>query len=500
MEIALTPLDFLERARRLFADRVGVFEGDREFTYAEFGRRCDQHAALLHHELAIRRGDVVAWLCGNTRELLEAYYGVLRAGAVLLPINVRLSPTEMRHVLDDSRAAVLFRHPDQPDPQHGVREVLVDASFDDTLRRQEGVVLPALAIDERDPAEIFYTSGSTGLPKGAVLTHRSLYLHAVHSALTSQVTGDDVILHTIPLFHVNGWGVPHYLTMLGGQHVMLPRFDTAEVLRLIEKHRVTRLNAVPTMMRMILDHPNRGDYDLSSLTHVLLGGSPPGAGLMAEVEAAFGCPCLCGYGMTEAGPSLTRSVPKPGTPSTADQRASTGLPIMGVDVRVFEEAGNEVPWDDTTVGEICARSNHIMREYVHAPEATGAVIVDGWLRTGDLAVVRPDGYLRLVDRKKDLIISGGENIATPEVEAVLAMHPAVREVSVVGVADERWGEVPRAFVVLRPDSQLTADELTVFARGRLAHFKVPRDVVFLDQLPMSGTGKISKVALREWPV
>ena len=499
MEIALTPLDFLERARRLFADRIGVIDGDHEYTYAEFGRRCDQHAAMLQHELGIRPGDVVAWLCGNTHELLEAYYGVLRAGAVLLPVNVRLSPTEMRHVLDDSRAAILFRHPDQPDPQHSVRTVLIDSSFDDALRRHAGAVLAPLEIDERDAAEIFYTSGSTGLPKGAVLTHRSLYLHAVHSALTSQVTGDDVILHTIPLFHVNGWGVPHYLTMLGGQHVMLPRFDATEVLRLIQKHRATRLNAVPTMMRMILDHPSRGDYDLSSLTHVLLGGSPPGASLMAEVEAAFGCPCLCGYGMTEAGPSLTRSVPKPGTLSTVDQRASTGWPIIGVDVRVFDDTGNEVPWDDTTVGEICARSNHIMREYVHAPEATAKVIVDGWLRTGDLAVVRPDGYLRLVDRKKDLIISGGENIATPEVEAVLALHPAVREVSVVGVTDERWGEVPRAFVVLVPGGALAADELVTFARERLAHFKVPRDIVFLDQFPISGTGKISKVALRDWP-
>ena len=253
----------------------------------------------------MRPGDVVAWLCGNTHELLEAYYGVLLAGAVLLPLNIRLSAAELRSMLDRLAApSVLFRHPDQPDPGGPVRQVVLG----DELR---GARWPASrptrstppAVDERAPAEIFFTSGSTGMPKGAVLTHRNLYLHAVHNALTNAITGDDVILHIVPLFHVNGWGTPHYLTGLGGVHVMLPRFDAGEVLRLIEAHGVTRLFAVPAMVPDAARPPRpRRPATCSSVVQASIGGSPVRPQLLAEVEAAFGCTAICGYGMTEASP------------------------------------------------------------------------------------------------------------------------------------------------------------------------------------------------------
>lgn len=496
MKVPLTTLDLLTRARRYFPDRVGVIDGDQRWTYAEFADRCDRQARHLTDELGVQRGDVVAWLCGNTHELLEAYYGVLLAGAVLLPLNIRLSPTELRGVLDQSGATVLFRHPDQPDPGAAVRQVVLDAGFEDALARQPAGAVEPDVRDEDDPAEIFFTSGSTGMPKGAVLTHRNLYLHAVHNALTNAITGDDVILHLVPLFHVNGWGTPHYLTGLGGTHVMLPRFDAGEVLRLIETHGVTRLFAVPAMVRMLLDHSDIATRDLSSVRTASIGGAPVSPAMLAEIETAFGCTAICGYGMTEASPTLTRSLDKPGEVPSAERRATTGLPIVGADVRVLGDGDVEVPWDGETVGEVCARSNHVMAGYLDAPGATAEVIRDGWLRTGDLAIVRPDGYLQIVDRKKDLIISGGENIATPEVEHALCEHPAVREAAVVGRPDARWGEVPVGYVSLHPGASADEDDLIGFVRERLAHFKAPKDVVILPELPKVGSGKIDKSGLR----
>ncbi|MFZ6002502.1 MAG: long-chain-fatty-acid--CoA ligase [Actinomycetota bacterium] len=499
MELPLTPLDFLSRARRLFADRVGVIDGDDSWTYGQLAERCDRLAHALKEDLGVRPGQVVAWLCGNTHELLEAYYGVLLAGGVLLPLNIRLAPAELRLQLDDSRAAALFRHPDHVAPEHPVRTVLLGQELEDLLAAQPATPVEPPPVDEHAPAEVFYTSGSTGTPKGALLSHRGLYLHAVHIALTMGLSGEDVVLHTIPLFHVNGWGTPHYVTGLGGVHVMLPRFEAGEVLRLIEAHRVTRLFLVPAMARMVLDHPSLAARDLSSVKQISVGGAPTGLELLTELETAFGCECICGYGMTESSPTLTRSLPKPGLPSSRRQRATTGIPILGVDARVLGEGDVEVPWDGVTVGEVCARSNHVMIGYLGDQAATEEVLRDGWLRTGDLAVVDGDGYITIVDRAKDLIVSGGENISSVEVEHALAAHPAVREVAVVGAPDDRWGEVPRAFVSLMDGADVTQDELVAWARDRLGGFKVPRRIVFLDDLPKGGTGKIQKQVLRAHP-
>ncbi len=482
MDVPLTPLDFLARARRLFPTRVGVIDGEARFTYAQFADRCDRMAAVLVEHFGVQPGDRVAWLGGNTHELLEAYYGVLLAGAVLQPLNIRLAAAELSAILDDSGATVLVRHPDQPPVDHRAPAVVLGDEWESLLAGVPADRLPwdGPAVDEHAAAEIFYTSGSTGVPKGAVLSHRALYLHAIHNALTGRWASDDVVVHTIPLFHVNGWGTAHYVTALGGVHVMLPRFDADEVVRLIDRERVTRLLVVPTMVRAILD-------------------APASAELVAEVESRLGCECICGYGMTEASPTLTRSLDAPGTPSSQERRATTGLPILGVDVRVLDDHDDEVAWDGTTVGEICARSNHVMTGYWNRPDETAETLRDGWLRTGDLAVVRPDGYLQIVDRRKDLIVSGGENISSVEVEHAIAAHPSVLEVAVVGVPDPKWGEVPRAFVVVRTGAP-PLDEPAVIAwvRDRLAHYKAPKSVVFLDELPKGGTGKVQKPLLRAW--
>jgi fatty-acyl-CoA synthase len=504
VNVALTPLDFLERARRVFGPLEGIVDGERRLTYTEFADRCARLAGGLR-DLGVEPGDRVAYLCGNTLELLEAYYGVVLAGAILTPLNIRLAPAELQFVLDDCAASLLVVHPTFADVDvRAPRRLDIGADYDALLASASP--LARGDVDEDAVCELFYTSGSTGQPRGAMLTHRALATHAVDSALTMGLHHRDVVLHTIPLFHVNGWGTPHYVTALGGVHVLLERFDAGEVLRLVEAEGVTRLFLVPTMGTSLLTHPDLRTRDLSSLVQVSVGGAPPGPRLLAELEDTLGCEVICGYGLTEASPQLTKAL----TLRSHDQlpvdeqrrrRATTGLPNVGVELRVLADDGTEVPWDGETPGEVCARSNHTMAGYWKRPTDTDAVLRDGWLRTGDIATVDAEGYLVLVDRKKDLIVSGGENISSVQVENCLADHPSVLEAAVVGMPDEKWGEVPRAFVVLRPGAPGVGEgELIDWVRDRLAHFKAPRRVHVVDALPKGGTGKVQKRELRELPL
>ena len=489
MNIPLTPLDFLERARRIYAGLEGVVDGDRRLTYGEFADRCHRLAHALRGHYGIRPGDRVAYLCGNTLPLLEAYYGVVLAGAVLTPLNIRLSAVEVKEIVDDCRASLLLSADD------------LGPEYEDLLVAQPSSPFEPDPFHEDDVCELFYTSGSTGRPKGAMLTHRALATHAVDSALTLGLGHRDVVLHTIPLFHVNGWGTPHYVTALGARHVLLPRFDAREVLRLVAIEGVTRLSLVPSMGTLLLEVPDAGWPDVSSVRQVTVGGAPPSTALMAALEERFRCEVICGYGLTEASPQLTKAVTlRSHDTLPADEqrriRSTTGLPNVGVDLRVLDDDDREVPWDGATTGEICVRSNHTMAGYWERPDETAAALRNGWLRTGDVATVDAEGYVTIVDRRKDIVISGGENISSVQVEDVLLAHPAVREAAVVGMADERWGEVPRAFVSLWGEA--TPDELVTWCRERLAAFKVPRRIDVLDDLPKGGTGKIRKGELRTW--
>jgi fatty-acyl-CoA synthase len=506
LNVPLTPLAFLERARRIYGPLEAVVDGHRRLTYAEYADRCHRLGHALRGELGVEPGDRVAYLCGNTTELLEAYYGVLLADAVLVPLNIRLSAPELQAVLDDCSPRVLFVHPSfssVADSLHGPKRVELDDGYEGLLAAQGGGELLDPTVDEDATCELFYTSGSTGVPKGVMLTHRNLATHAVDAALTMATTHRDVLLHTIPLFHVNGWGTPHWVTLLGARHVMLERFDAGEVLRLIEEERVTRLHLVPTMATSLLVHPDIDRRDLSSLVQATVGGAPPGPQLLAELEDRFGCEVICGYGLTEAAPQVTKALPlrSHDTMSVEEQRrrrATTGLPNIGVDLRVLDSDDAEVPWDGVTRGEICVRSNHVMGGYWNKPDETAEALRGGWLRTGDVATVDPEGYVVIVDRKKDLIISGGENISSVEVEMALCSHPAVLEAAVVGMPHERWGEVPRAFVTLRPGADVVGEaELIEWVRGRLAHFKAPKRVDLVDDLPKGGSGKVLKTELRK---
>ena len=518
MIVPLTPLDFEQRAVRLFGGHVAIVDGDRRFTYRAYGERVSRLANALR-ALDLKAGERVAFLALNCHQLLEAYYGVVAAGAVLLPLNLRLSPPELVYILNHAEARALFVSLELMPLFRELRSLLrtvrhvvllegerpdwLDALDYETLLAAAATERPRLSVDENAPAELFYTSGSTGPPKGVVMTHRNLYLHALNVQAALAYGDSDVVLHAVPFFHVNGWGTPHYLTMVGGRHVMLRRFSPAEFCRLIQEEKVTRTGGVPAMFNAVLALPNLDDYDFSSLQLVSVGGAPASTTLLAALEKRFGCTVCSGYGLTETCPVLTVALPTGALRAREDdaarlhRQATTGLPIPGIDLRVVDDAGAEVPADSATVGEIVVRSNVVMDGYFHDPEATAQAIVDGWFHTGDMAVIDADGYVTIVDRKKDIIISGGENISSIEVENVLNAHPAVYECAVIAVPDAQWGEVPRAFVAVKEHQAVTAEDLLALCRSRLAGFKIPKAIEFRSSLPKGGTGKIQKNELRQ---
>jgi fatty-acyl-CoA synthase len=353
-------------------------------------------------------------------------------------------------------------------------------------------------------AELFYTSGSTGTPKGVMHSHRTLYLHALSVSTMFRDVETMVDLHTIPMFHANGWGRPQSSTMLGTKQVMVRRFEPMLVFELIQQHRATDMSLVPTMANALLNCPNIEDYDLSSMRHVMIGGAASSPELVARVEAAFpGAECMSGYGLTETAPVLTSARKKDpaleADPEEHRRRAATaGWPVPNVTLRVVDLEMNDVPRDMQSIGEVVAMGDHIMEGYYREPEATAAVMTGPWFHTGDMAVWDKEGYIHIVDRKKEIIISGGENISSIEVEKAIFAHPDVFECAVVAAPDERWGEVPVAVVVRKPESKLDADALLAFLSDRLGRYKMPRKIEFSDEpLPKTGTGKIRKLILRE---
>ncbi|MGA7376834.1 MAG: AMP-binding protein, partial [Candidatus Sulfotelmatobacter sp.] len=338
-------------------------------------------------------------------------------------------------------------------------------------------------------------------PKGVMLTHRNVYLHALSVIVTFMTKPDTVNLHTIPLFHANAWGTVHSVTFMGGKHVMLQRFTCAEVFQLVERERVDSLSLVPIMATALVNSPDRQKYDLSSLEWISIGGAASSPTLVRETEEKFGCVSFAGYGLTETAPVLSTAKLKPGEQFDGEElyaaRAMTGYAIPGVELRVVDLEDNDVARDGKTMGEIVARGDGVMQGYWQQPAATAEAMRGGWFHTGDMATISQDGRILIVDRKKDIIVSGGENISSLEVEKALLAHPAVYEAAVIPVPDEKWGEVPKGLVVAKPGSNPTEAELVEFCRSRIAHFKCPRSIEFLESLPKTATGKILKKGLRK---
>ena len=518
MNIPLTPLRFLTYAERQYAGRTAIVCGEKRFTYKQFGERVGRLAGALLG-LGLQQGERVAYLGVNAHQLMDAYYGVVEAGGVLLPLNIRLSGTELTYILNDSGASILFIDEQflplvdsfrkdlttvktfcQLEGEPSADWLLKD-NYESLLNKATPYRCDVTKIDEDAVAEIFYTSGTSARPKGVMLTHRNIYLHAVHICVTFGSDNGMVGLHTIPLFHANGWGVAHLITMLGGKHVLLRAFDPKEVFRLVQAERIDTFNAVPIMATALVNHPDRADYDLSSMKRLILGGAASSPTIIREVEEKIGCECFAGYGLTETSPSLSMALKKAELNWEGEQRfigqSSAGFPVFGLEMRIVDEQERDVAHNGVDFGELVVRGDGVMKGYWNQPEASAAAMRGGWFHTGDMAALTEDGCILIVDRKKDIIVSGGENISSLEVEKVILAHPSVIEAGVIPVTDEKWGEVPKALVILRPGMSATESEIIEFSRARLSHYKCPRTVEFINELPKTATGKILKKDLRK---
>ena len=515
MEAPLTPLEFFRRARRVYRDREAVVDGQRRFTYAEFADRCDRWSGALR-ELGVGPGDRVACIAPNSYANLEAFYAIPQLGAIIVPINYRLTADDFAYILNHSGAKVVCVHgdfldmvdeirPQIPGVQHFVAfsgEKAGWLRYEEELARAKPVTdLPV--IDELSTISINYTSGTTAKPKGVMLTHRNQYLNILCRLVHTHMWSGDRYLWTLPMFHVNGWCFVWVVTAVGGTHVCLHKPETKRIFELLREERISIFCAAPTILIGLANSPTEMHRDIPHGIRVLTAGAPPAAATIERVEGEFGWTITHVYGLTEVSPIVTVCEPRPedaglGHRELALRKARQGVEsIAGAEVLVVDDEGREVPHDGATLGEVVMRGHAVMRGYYSDPEATGKAFAGGWFHSGDAAVVHPDGYLEIRDRWKDVIISGGENISSIEVEGTLLRHPAVQEVAVVGKPHEKWGEAPVAYVVLKA-GVATPDpaELRAFCREHLAHFKAPHEFNFVKDLPKTSTGKIQKFVLR----
>jgi len=496
----LAPVNFLQRAAAVFAERTAVVDGDLRYDYAEFWDRAQRLAGALV-ERGVQPGDRVAVLAPNTHLLLEAHYGVPLAGAVLVTLNTRLAAAEIQYILEHSGARLVL-----VDEQY--RELLVEAADGQQIISSVNYDRLVAAAprhrreitDERSLLSINYTSGTTGRPKGVMYHHRGAYLQALAMAYHAALRPGSRYLWTLPMFHTNGWCFPWAVTAAGATHHCLPKVDTEVVWRMLRQDRISHFCAAPTVLAMLAEH-SEASRPLEHQVTAFTGGAPPWPALLERMER-LGVEVRHLYGLTETfGPAVVCEWQPEWDDRSQRQRARLiarqGIAnVVAEPLRVVDPQGQDVPADGRTQGEILLRGNNVMLGYYRDEAATAAAELDGWFRTGDLGVRHPDGYVELRDRIKDVIISGGENITSVEVENVLTEHPDVLEAAVVGAPHPKWGEVPVAYVALREGARLEADELTEFVRARLAGFKAPRRV-FFTSLPKTSTGKLQKNVLRE---
>jgi len=516
METPLSPMDLARRARRLYADREAVVDGALRLTYGAFFDRCDRWSWALQR-MGVRSGDRVATIAPNTHAQLESFYSVPQIGAVLVPINARLTADDFAYILEHSGSRVVCAHADALDAVDSIRPRIpgVEAfvAYEGGGARPGWVDYEAAVagsppaperppISERDLISINYTSGTTARPKGVMITHRNAYLNTVGTLVHHPMTAADRYLWTLPMFHANGWTFVWTVTAVGAAHVCLRRVDPALMFPLMRSERITVLCAAPTILIAIAN----AQEDLRRLAprgiRVVTAGAPPAAATIERIEGELGWTVTQVYGLTETSPFITVCEPRPehaslSRPERAIVQARQGVELVtSGELAVVDGDGREVPKDGETLGEIVVRGNVVMEGYYRDPEATSHAFRGGWFHTGDSAVVHPDGYAEIRDRIKDVIISGGENVSSIEVEGALLRHPAIQEAAVVGLPHPKWGEAPHAFVVLHSGASATAEDVIAFARDRLAHFKAPSGVTFLAELPKTATGKVQKYVLR----
>ncbi|MBK6562297.1 long-chain-fatty-acid--CoA ligase [Candidatus Amarobacter glycogenicus] len=517
MEVPLLLNDFLRRAAKLYPNKEAIVDGGKRFTYREYQERCNQlgHALLA---LGIKPGDRVCILSPNSHYFLESYYGVTQIGAILVPLNYRLVASDHEYIINHAGVkAVLVdyeftgvideirpslksvEHWIAADPRAGHETPAGWIDWDVLVSNQPKTATPHVEQDENDVTSINYTSGTTARPKGVMLTHRNVYINAYNFIAHLRIRHEDREMWTLPMFHANGWGGPFAITAMGATHVVLRAVVGADIYQMIQDEQITFACMAPAVLSTVLNFPDKTSYRATTRPRFVVAGAPPPAAFIERLEKELGWEFIQIYGLTETAPILTVSGPDHQNPEGQDyqRRSRAGVEAIGVDIQVLDDEGNPVPMDNETVGEVCARSNVVLKGYWEQPEETARAIYGGFFHSGDLGVWDEFGNVNIVDRKKDVIISGGENISSPEVEAALYKHPAVLECAVIGVPSEKWGETPKALVVLREGMTATEEEVIAFSREHLAHFRCPTSVDFVESLPRTVTGKLQKFIIRE---
>jgi len=508
----------LQKALDLYPDKEAVRDGNRSFTYSQIGARVMAIARFFQAQ-GLQPADRISILEVNSHSFLETYYAAAGMGAILNPINYRLAPNEMAFILRDAGSRWLVTGAQfasqvngilrEDTPLEGILWIgdpglppsdIPYRDYEDVVRNYTGS-FDSDRRGEDQVAHLYYTSGTTGRPKGVMLSHKNVCLHALGTIAELKLVDTDIWAHIAPMFHLADAWATFAITWVGARHVMVEQFDAEAVMATIERERVTLSNLIPTMLNLMIKHPKVGEYDFSSLRVILSGGAPIAPEVVKRITEVFGCDYIQTYGMTETSPYLTFSILKQHLQdlSPKDQlryKSKTGRPFIGVDLKVVDESGNPVIPDEKQVGEIWVRGDTVTPGYWNQPDETQRAFSNGWLRTGDLAVVDDEGYVNIVDRKKDMIVTGGENVYSTEVENVLYMHPKVFEAAVFGVPDEKWGEAVMAAVVLKDNESATQEEIIQFCKQHQASYKAPKSVVFLDELPKTGSGKITKNVLR----
>jgi acyl-CoA synthetase (AMP-forming)/AMP-acid ligase II len=516
----------LDKATKLWPDKTAVVCGTDKFTYREFYDRVQELAGYFK-TLALEPGDRFGILYHNCHIYLEAYFAAAYADLVIVPINFRSSTAELGFILQDSGARVIITHPeyhqfltsaiDKESDSLMLKHILWSGPnstekfgdikgcksklYEEVVKTDHGCELCPTAA-ENDMAQLYYTSGTTGKPKGVILTHKNVVTHALGAVAELQLTDADVWAHIAPLYHLADAWATFAITMVGGRHVIVPRFEPGLVLETIRKEDVTLSNLIPTMLNQLVNSTEAGEVKCPSLRYILSGGAPIAPELVRKIIETFNCEYVQTYGMTETSPYLTTSLLKEHLKSLTSQEkfkylSRTGREFITVELKVVREDGFEVAPNDQEVGEIWVRGPSISPGYWNNPEENEASFEDDWLKTGDLAVIDSEGYVNIVDRKKDLIVTGGENVYSTEIEHVLYEHPGVLEAAVIGVPSERWGEAVKGIVVLKPGIEASENELIEFCKTRLAKYKAPQSIDFVNELPKTGSGKISKKVLKD---
>jgi fatty-acyl-CoA synthase len=514
MEVPLLINDFLRRAAKLYGDKTAIVDGENRFTYSDFQARCNQLAHALT-KLGIKQGDRVCVLSPNSHFFLESYYGVSQIGAIVVPLNYRLAAADHEYIINHAGVACVLVdweytkvideiRPNLTTVKHWI--VAQDGGaapdgwtdWNKLIAGEPTTATPPVEIGENDLFSLNYTSGTTARPKGVMLTHRNCYINAYNFIAHFGIRHDDVELWTLPMFHASGWGGPFALTAMGATHVVLRAVSGPDIFRLIEEEGVTFACMAPAVLSTVLNYDGRANHNITTKPRFVVAGAPPPAAFIQRMEEELGWDFIQIYGLTETAPIMTISAPDHHyVDGDYARRARAGVEVIGVDVQVLDDTGTPVPQDGVSIGEVCCRSNIVLEGYWDQPEETAKAIYDGYFHSGDLAVWDETGSIHIVDRKKDVIISGGENISSPEIEDALYKHPAVLECAVVGVPSEKWGETPKALIVLREGQQATEEEIIDFSREHLAHFKCPTSVEFVDALPRTATGKLQKFIIRD---